>query len=48
MKKKQKKTPKERNPIVPIMVEHCKGGPMKDKKKDKQKYECRRQIKEDI
>lgn len=30
MKKKKKKKP--RNNIVPAMLEHCKGGPMKNKK----------------
>lgn len=44
--KRQKKTtkPKPRNLLVPVMVEHCKGGPHTDKKKEARRKACREKL----
>jgi hypothetical protein len=45
VKRRKKATkPKPRNVLVPVMVEHCKGGPHTDKKKEARRNACRDQL----
>jgi len=45
VKRRKKATkPKPRNVLVPVMVEHCKGGPHTDKKKEARRNACRAKL----
>lgn|GEM_PF-6907618 len=42
---KKKKLPKERNVFVPLMLQNCKAGPHRDKKKEAARRACRMKLK---